>query len=691
VRGGASTMTDPVSTTIPAATAMPPPLLDALTQRANEIATAWRAMIEDAAETGGRLGQAARLLTDDGALGTVGQVLWPLAGVVAAGLVAAAAAWALLAPARRRLAGVSATTPGRTALRFGEALLVDLAPPVAYLLVTALLGRMLMGKGGLLFTGSEVFRMTASALVTDAAVAWIAAVVVAAPLAAGRPGLRLLHVGDGDARWARGVLRRIIVTGGGAWLVSETLYRTWLGDGLARIVLIAATAAIAWMSLAALARIRARLRGFARLWDGLAVVSVFGLGIVFILGLLIDVNAAFDRVLGTAAILIALPLADGVSLFLLLRLKAHFGRRQAPTTRTIFVPAATETEALERIEKPLEGAEREAAVAEMSSALDGVVATLHEAVCVVLAIVGAMLLARTWSIDLMALLGPTETRFFLGRVVDAALTLVAGWYVWRLFEVTLTVRLARDGGGTQSRARTVQPLIRSVGQLIIGAAALMGALSALGLNIAPLLASAGVIGIAVGFGAQTLVKDLFSGACYLIEDVFRIGDYIEGGNAKGTVEKITFRTVALRHQNGPLHFVPYGSLGTVRNNSRDWVIDKFELPLPVTVDSERIRKMVKKIGQEMLDDPALRALIMVPLKAKLYRVDPGIKIFRCKVQTPPNKQFEVRTEAYRRIEAALSEAGIAFADLSPRVTVNNLLAPPPGATEPADGLPRAAE
>jgi small-conductance mechanosensitive channel len=88
----------------------------------------------------------------------------------------------------------------------------------------------------------------------------------------------------------------------------------------------------------------------------------------------------------------------------------------------------------------------------------------------------------------------------------------------------------------------------------------MSALSSLGLNIAPLLASAGVVGIAVGFGAQTLVRDLFSGASYLIEDVFRTGDYIEGGNAKGTVERITFRTIALRHQNGPLHFVPYGSL-----------------------------------------------------------------------------------------------------------------------------------
>ena len=217
--------------------------------------------------------------------------------------------------------------------------------------------------------------------------------------------------------------------------------------------------------------------------------------------------------------------------------------------------------------------------------------------------------------------------------------------------------LEREEGGAESRARTVQPLLRSVGKLVIGAVALMGALSALGVNIAPLIASAGVVGIAVGFGAQTLVKDLFSGACYLIEDVFRIGDYIEAGTAKGTVEKITFRTVALRHQNGPLHYVPYGSLGSVRNNNRDWVIDKFEIPLPMTVDSERVRRLVKKIGIEMLEDPELAKIIDVPLKAKLYRIDPGVKVFRCKVQTPPGKQFEVRSEAYRRIEAALDRLG----------------------------------
>ena len=151
--------------------------------------------------------------------------------------------------------------------------------------------------------------------------------------------------------------------------------------------------------------------------------------------------------------------------------------------------------------------------------------------------------------------------------------------------------------------------------------------------------------LALGFGAQALVRDVIAGIFFLAEDAFRVGEYIEGaGNTKGTVERITLRSVALRHHNGPLHFVPYGALGSVRNTSRDWVIDKFNLPLPIDVESEKIRKMIKKIGEEMKADPDIGPLMIEPLKGKLYRIDPGVKIFRCKFRSPPGKQFDVRAQ-----------------------------------------------
>jgi moderate conductance mechanosensitive channel len=214
-----------------------------------------------------------------------------------------------------------------------------------------------------------------------------------------------------------------------------------------------------------------------------------------------------------------------------------------------------------------------------------------------------------------------------------------------------------------SRLLTLLPLMRVTAAVLLLVMLVLSSLWALGIEITPVLAGAGVVGLAVGFGAQALVRDVIAGVFYLAEDAFRIGEYIEaGGNSKGTVERITLRTVALRHHNGPLHFVPYGALGTVRNTSRDWVVEKFNLPLPIDVDSEKIRKLIKKVGEEMMTDPEVGRLMMEPLKGKLYRVDPGVKVFRCKFRTAPGKQFDVRAQAYKRIEAALKKMDVGFAD-----------------------------
>jgi small-conductance mechanosensitive channel len=251
----------------------------------------------------------------------------------------------------------------------------------------------------------------------------------------------------------------------------------------------------------------------------------------------------------------------------------------------------------------------------------------------------------------------------------AALVLLTNM-VWIAIKTSIDHRLqqikpgsSHDGPSPGARLLTLLPLLRVTMAVLLCAVLIMASLWALGIEITPLLAGAGVIGLALGFGAQALVRDVIAGIFFLAEDAFRIGEYIESGTAtKGTVERITLRTVALRHHNGPLHFVPYGALGTVRNTSRDWVIEKFNIPLPIGIDSEKIRKMIKKVGEEMLADPDVGPLIIETLKGKLYRIDPGVKIFRCKFRTAPGKQFDVRAQALKRIEAALKGLGIGFAD-----------------------------
>jgi small-conductance mechanosensitive channel len=295
---------------------------------------------------------------------------------------------------------------------------------------------------------------------------------------------------------------------------------------------------------------------------------------------------------------------------------------------------------------------------------------------VVLLGLGACVMALDTPLANLAESGSPSMRIGL-RVLGVATLALLTNFVWITVRTAIDQRLSRirplnshDGPDANARLLTLLPLLRVTAAVFLLVMLVLSSLWGLGIEITPLLAGAGVVGLALGFGAQALVRDVIAGIFYLAEDAFRVGEYIESGTAiKGTVERITLRSVALRHHNGPLHFVPYGSLGTVRNTSRDWVIDKFNLPLPIDVESEAIRKMIKKIGEDMQADPAIGPLLLEPLKGKLYRIDPGVKLFRCKFRSPPSKQFDVRANALKRIEAALKKMNLQFADGKQTVVV----------------------
>ena len=295
---------------------------------------------------------------------------------------------------------------------------------------------------------------------------------------------------------------------------------------------------------------------------------------------------------------------------------------------------------------------------------------------VVLLGVGAGALALDAPLESLAASESPAMRIGL-RLLGVATLALLTHVLWIGAKTVIDQRLARirptaPHGEPDANARllTLLPLLRVTAAVVLVVMLALSSLWALGIEITPLLAGAGVIGLALGFGAQALVRDVIAGVFFLAEDAFRIGEYIESGTTtKGNVERISLRTVALRHHNGPLIFVPYGALGTVRNTSRDWVIEKFNLPLPIGTDSEMIRKMIKKVGEEMKADPEVGPLIMESLKGKLYRVDPGVKIFRCKFRTAPGKQFDVRAQALKRVEVALKAIGVSFADGTQTVLV----------------------
>jgi small-conductance mechanosensitive channel len=225
-------------------------------------------------------------------------------------------------------------------------------------------------------------------------------------------------------------------------------------------------------------------------------------------------------------------------------------------------------------------------------------------------------------------------------------------------------------GKPGSRIATLIPVVRSFLFVTILAISAMTALASLGVNIGPLLAGAGVLGLAIGFGAQTLVKDVITGLFCLLEDAFRKGEYVETDAGKGVVEKISMRSVQLRHHRGPLYTIAFGQMGNVVNHSRDWVKIKFELRVPFDTDLELVRKVIKRVGQEIQDDPELGPKILEPVKSQgVTQVDDSGFVIGVKFITQPGEQFMVRREAYARIKQAFVQNGIEFA--SRRVTVDS--------------------
>jgi small-conductance mechanosensitive channel len=218
------------------------------------------------------------------------------------------------------------------------------------------------------------------------------------------------------------------------------------------------------------------------------------------------------------------------------------------------------------------------------------------------------------------------------------------------------------GHGSASRLATLLPLVRNFVLLSIVGAVLVSVLMDLGVNIAPLFAGAGIAGIAIGFGAQTLIRDIFSGAFFLIDDAFRKGEYIEIGAIRGTVEKISVRSMQLRHHRGPLHTIPFGEIHHLTNYSRDWVIMKLPLRITYDTDVEKVRKHIKQLGQVLLEDPELGPKFLQPLKSQgVIQMEDSAMILRVKFMTRPGDQWDVRKRVFQELHALFRREGIRFA------------------------------
>jgi small-conductance mechanosensitive channel len=281
---------------------------------------------------------------------------------------------------------------------------------------------------------------------------------------------------------------------------------------------------------------------------------------------------------------------------------------------------------------------------------------------------------------------------FARSVLGVIIALLIGLVVWEIAKARIDQRIreetpfqsdeAEEGGSGGSRSGTLLLLLRKFIIVFLFVVVGFSILATLGVNIAPLLAGAGVVGLAIGFGSQTLVKDIISGIFFLIDDAFRVGDYVEAGTAKGTVEQISLRSIRLRHPRGQVFVVPFGDLKMVQNFTRDYIIEKLDIRVRFDTDPEEIRKIVKKINKEIKADEELASALLSDIKSAGVRaMDDSAMIMRVKFKCIPGEQFIVRRQVFQRIQKAFKEKGIEFAHRN--VTV--YLPPQPPGTAPPGG------
>lgn len=250
-----------------------------------------------------------------------------------------------------------------------------------------------------------------------------------------------------------------------------------------------------------------------------------------------------------------------------------------------------------------------------------------------------------------------DTMDFLRHSVPKLVLIVVGAFILVTLLRAVTRRMAGmkerrlPSGLRAQQVRTLAGVINSVGVFVIVFWAILQALPLFGLNLGPLLASAGIAGLAIGFGAQTLVHDVINGFFILMEDQFVVGDVVRVAGVKGTVEAMSLRRTMLRDDDGTVHMVPNSQVAIVSNMTRDWAQVTLKVTVAYSEPSDRIVSLLEQIGNEVRHDPQFEEDIVSDVQVPgIDRIGNGEAEYLMLVKTRPNKQYAVSRELRRRIK-----------------------------------------
>jgi small conductance mechanosensitive channel len=211
------------------------------------------------------------------------------------------------------------------------------------------------------------------------------------------------------------------------------------------------------------------------------------------------------------------------------------------------------------------------------------------------------------------------------------------------------------------RAETIGAVLRSVVTIVIWSIAILTVLDILGISLAPIIAGAGIVGVALGFGAQSLVRDFLSGMFMLMEDQFGVGDVVDTGVATGTVEGVSLRTTRLRDIDGVVWHIPNGTILRVGNKSQQWSRAVVDVPVTFEADTGVATDVIRQVAEDIWREPEYASVILAePSVLGVESLAPGRVVIRVVVRTQPQQQWRVERELRVRIKAALDAAGIAL-------------------------------
>lgn len=252
----------------------------------------------------------------------------------------------------------------------------------------------------------------------------------------------------------------------------------------------------------------------------------------------------------------------------------------------------------------------------------------------------------------------------LASLTRIALILTVAGMVLRGIHVLMprlreAIALRQQSGDDAQRIRTLSRVIRYVLTVGTCAVTILLVLGEFGISIAPILGAAGVAGLAVGFGAQSLVKDYFTGFFLLLENQIRHGDVVEAGGKSGVVEELTLRYLRLRDYSGNVHFVPNGNISVVTNMSLGFAYAVIDVGVAYGEDIGRVIAVMQRVGQELSVDAAFGGRILDPMEvAGVEQLADSAVIIRGRFRVAPLSQWDVRREYLRRVKQAFDQEGI---------------------------------